>query len=138
MIMFLSLLILVPTAIFLFKAGPVKAMAQWQELEPKLNGYTSDAVKRVLEKETEGVTFGELVRPPKVTNVMLDGPIMMWSLPADIRVQGKTTEGHFNGVYHTGPRSFELEVGVHYDRTTRHLKAHVTDPSGEVAVDELK
>lgn len=124
-ILFISLLIGIPIIIAIVKAGPVSAFDEYQKLEPQIEMWTNDALQKVLNEEFKGVVFEGIVRPPKVTNIMIDSPIMMWSLPDEVFVQGETSEGKFKGHYFTQTKRLKLDMGLEYGSRTVQVDAHV-------------
>jgi hypothetical protein len=49
-IFFAALLVLVPTVLFIFKMGPVRAGAQWREVRSTVEADITDIINRYLEK----------------------------------------------------------------------------------------
>lgn len=129
----------VPLLIVLVKVGPIRAMAQWNDLEPKLRNYTDDVVRTVCMEQPpyKGAVFDQFLRPPEVTNVMIDGPILMLTLPAEVPVQGTSTEGRFKGTYFTREKRFEIDITVDGDVRTIKVKSHIDD-KGRAVIDEEK
>lgn len=126
-----------PLLIVLVKIGPVRAMDQWRELEPLIDSYTYDIVTKVCRDQYKGVVFDQFVQPPKVTSLIIDGPIMMVTVPREVSIQGRSTEGRFKGTYFTRDRRFEIEIGIAGDSQTFHVKSHVDD-KGNPVIDEQK
>lgn len=135
-ITFIALLIGIPLVIAIVKAGPVSAFDEYQKLEPQIEMWTNDALQKVLNEEFKGVVFEGVVRPPKVTNIMIDSPIMMWSLPDEVFVQGETSEGKFKGHYYTQTKRLKLDMGLEYDSRKVQVDAHVD--GGTLVLDGYK
>ncbi len=134
-VMLACALVGVPLLIVLVKIGPVRAMDQWKDLEPAIRDYTYDVVRTVCMEQYKGIVFDEFMRPPKVTNVMIDGPIMMFTLPNEVPIQGTSTEGHFRGTYFTREKRFEIDINVGGDFQTIKVESHVDD-NGRSVIDK--
>ena len=136
-VIFIGFLVGIPTLIFLAKIGPVRAMDQWGELKPQMMGWTEDVVRKICLEQYKGVIFDEYTRPPSVQTVNPDEPLMMITLPKEIFVQGRSTEGHYKGTFFTREKRFELEIGVDSDSRVIQVKSHV-NAKGEAVIDEEK
>jgi hypothetical protein len=133
-ILFLSLLVIVPTVIFIFKMGPVRAGQQWREAEPNVEADITDVINRYLEKAEidSGGTLEKARDVPQLKNLVLDVPVMMWRFPKKMDFQGRSTEGRFYGTYYTQDRRVTARVEIHGD--THHITA--TTLNGKVTFEK--
>jgi hypothetical protein len=112
--------IILPTTFFIFKQGPVKAVAEWEKMEPQGEDDTRTLLMRVIHDmdaatmpppdpdrdNRDGIPYH-----PQVAHFFYpDPPFFMWSLPERVYVQGHTTFGPYEGWYYTRDRRLECKM----------------------------
>jgi hypothetical protein len=126
-VFYISLFIIVPTIIYLIKIGPVAAGAKWEKDMPVYTDEITDVVGRFLfnHRKKQGVDMTKVQNVPKVQNVVIDAPPMIFRYPRSFAFQGSTTEGKFNGTFTTSNHSLKSTIEV--DGGTLPIDATVTD-----------
>ena len=112
--------ILLPTTFFIFKQGPVKAVAEWDKAGPAGEDDTRSVLMRVIHEmdvatmpppdpdrdNRDGVPYH-----PQVSHFYYpDEPTIMWRMPDKVLVEGNTTFGPYEGTYHTRKRMVDVEM----------------------------
>jgi hypothetical protein len=112
--------IILPTTFFIFKQGPVKAVAEWDKAGPAGEDDTRSVLMRVIHEmdvatmpppdpdrdNRDGIPYH-----PEVSHFYYpDEPTIMWRMPDKVLVEGKTTFGPYEGTYFTRKRMVEVEM----------------------------
>jgi hypothetical protein len=109
--------LLVAGGIGAFLNGPAKVNKQWDALEQKPNDDVVSVISRGLECHLQALG---LYNPrkgrgrPEARNVMFYRPTMVMSMPEQVKFQGVSNIGPFEGWYnpHTGEVDAKVEIGA--------------------------
>ncbi len=133
-IIMIALTILVPSALYWAKEGPMKANADWAKIKDIAEANIDGQISRAMDYQIRhmGFDMGDLKYRPHATSVVFDEPILMFRIPETIAIQGMTTEGMFHGVFH--PRTWRFEVTAPILKSDHQVNgcASETDQSLEV------
>jgi hypothetical protein len=133
-IIMIALTILIPSAIYWAKEGPMKANADWAKIKDIAESNIDGQITRAMNYQIQHMGFDmtDLKYRPHATSVVFDEPILMFRVPESIDIQGMTTEGMFHGVFH--PRTWRFEVTAPILKSDHQVNgcASETDQSLEV------
>jgi hypothetical protein len=136
MMLLIGAFIVIPTVIWIVKAGPVRARDQWQVLEPQARKDIEDVVDKALADREEAAWQGfvadlgsasegggkAVARPryvPRVNTLLIDSPTFMWNVPEKVPFQGRIGQFMIAGISAAGkPQLMDLR-GVYYTRARR-------------------
>jgi hypothetical protein len=134
-IVLVVLVILIPSAIYWAKEGPMKAEAEWNEISAKAEDNLVGQITHAIEDhyKSEGVDTLDVKYPHKATSAFFDQQVMMLSLPESVPFQGNSTEGHFTGVFH--PRTWRFEAEVPIEGNTHKVEGSAGETDLSLSVD---
>lgn len=116
MLFLIAAVIIVPIGIWVIKAGPVTAVAEWDKAETDGENDVRSTMNYII------VKMDEATKPPPDPNADLSGipynpevkkflfkdpPSVMWRMPDQINFEGHTTFGEYSGTYWTRKREIE-------------------------------
>jgi hypothetical protein len=135
-ILLIILAILIPSAIYWAKNGPMKAQADWAKMsDPAIENINGQITRAIQQKyKEEGRDLTDIKFQPKATGAFFDSLGMMLSMPDNVSFQGTSTEGHFSGVFHPKTWRFETDVPLRTQEKLLHVtgSAKETDQSLEI------
>ncbi len=133
MIMLIAAFIVIPTVIWIVKAGPVHARDQWQAIGPQADDDIKDVVNKALaDQENAGLkslaeSLGDgadvsKFRPkytPTVGTLLVDAPTIMWSVPEKVPFQARIGQYLAVGISAAGKPQLMNVHGFYYTKTRR-------------------
>lgn len=133
-IIFIVLLILVPSALYWAKEGPMKANADWKKISDVAEDNIDGQITRAMDYQIKHMGFDltGITYLPQAKSMFFDEPLLMFRVPESINFQGNSTEGMFHGVFH--PHTWRFEVTVPILKTDHQVtgSASETDQSLEI------
>lgn len=134
MITFIALLVIVPTVIYVFKAGPVRASEETTKLAEVAHDEIQDAVNRVLQDRRKrlNIEIDDVKETPHCRTLVIDRPVMPFRVPEKLAFQGTSTEGKFFGDFYTRDHRMELRIDD-YDGQVINAKTSYRD--GQLVID---
>jgi hypothetical protein len=113
-IIFVVLAILIPSAIYYAKEGPMKANADWKKISDIAEDNIDGQITRAMDYEFQHMGFDmtDIKYRPQAKSMFFDEPIFMFRVPESINFQGNSTEGMFHGVFHPHTWRFEVTVPI--------------------------
>jgi hypothetical protein len=113
-IVFVVLAILIPSALYYAKEGPMKANADWKKISDVAEDNIDGQITRAMAYQFQHMGFDmtDIKYRPQAKSMFFDEPILMFRVPESINFQGNSTEGMFHGVFHPHTWRFEVTVPI--------------------------
>ena len=134
-IIMIVLAILIPSALFWAKEGPMKANADWKKISDVAEDNIVGQITRAMDYQIKHMGFDmtDLKYQPRANSMFFDEPILMFRVPDSIDFQGNSTEGMFHGVFH--PRTWRFEVTVPILKSDHQVNGSASETDQSLEVD---
>ena len=150
-IVMIGLLSLIPIAIILFLIGPMRVKRHWDANQAKAEGDVRDVITYALQCHASQTGAWNPRKgtssPPNVGDVQMFPEIFHMSAPADVRFEGFTSNGSFEGTYvfETGEVDVRMKIegltlssGIHFGEGGTQIAGGLKSTETVSAVQNLK